>query len=101
MDVVNETKWSRRRNLEGVNLRLVALETAPYINKMVPLAGKPGEFEMEGGMFADVLFGLRVCTGCKEKKDPLPNKLTPFYIIFTTIFKNLIVTMNSQLAPNN
>ena len=73
MDVVTETKWSRRRNLEGVNLRLVALETAPYINRMIPLAGKPGEFEMEGGMFADVLFGLRVCTGHKERNGPLLN----------------------------
>ena len=72
--------------MEGVNLRLVALETAPYINKMVPLAGKPGEFEMEGGMFADVLFGLRVSTGCKEKNAPPP--LQPIYPLFHYFHNN-------------
>ena len=51
-------KWVRRRDLQGVSLKTVALVDAPYIKTMTPVEGQPGFFHMDG-MFADVYFCLQ------------------------------------------
>ena len=51
-------KWARRRNLQGVLLKTVALESVPYITAMTPVQGQPGFFHMDG-MFAEVYFSLQ------------------------------------------
>ena len=51
-------KWARRRDLQGVLLKTVALESVPYITVMAPIPGQPGFFHMDG-MFAEVYFSLQ------------------------------------------
>ena len=51
-------KWSRRRNLQGVLLKVTTLESYPYISSMIPVQGKPGFYQMNG-MFAEVFFALQ------------------------------------------
>ena len=51
-------KWDRRRDLQGVVMRIAALESVPYITSMTPVQGQPGYFQMEG-MFAEVFFALQ------------------------------------------
>ena len=51
-------KWDRRRDLQGVVMRIAALESVPYITSMKPVQDQPGYFQMEG-MFAEVFFALQ------------------------------------------
>ena len=51
-------KWERRRDLQGVVMRIAALESVPYITAMIPIQGQPGYFQMEG-MNAEVFFALQ------------------------------------------
>ena len=58
--VVNEQKWRRRQDLEGVHFKIVTLPIFPYVNQMTPIPGKLNEFEMEGGLYAEIFHGLQV-----------------------------------------
>ena len=51
-------KWERRKDLQGVVMRIAALESVPYITSMIPIQGQPGYFQMEG-MNAEVFFALQ------------------------------------------
>ena len=51
-------KWVRRRDLQGVAMKIVGLAYVPYITSMTPIEEQPGFFQMEG-MSADIIFELQ------------------------------------------
>lgn len=58
LNMVEDEKWDRRRNLTGVVFRVATLESKPYITSLTPIKNKNGFFEMRG-MFAEVFFALQ------------------------------------------
>ena len=51
-------KWNRRKDLQGVVMKIAGLESMPYITSMTPVRGQPGFFKMEG-LCAEVVFALQ------------------------------------------
>ena len=59
ISVADEVKWNRRKNLEGLSLRLVCMPFSIYTISMNPINSAGDEFDMNG-MFADFWFNLQV-----------------------------------------
>ena len=57
--VFDEVKWNRRKNLDGLSLRLVCAPFSIYTISMNPINSAGDEFDMNG-MFADFWFNLQV-----------------------------------------
>ena len=51
-------KWIRRKDMQGAKLKAVNIVYPPYVNEMIP-TGSPGEFTMNGGMYADLFSALQ------------------------------------------
>ena len=56
--LVPETKWVRRKDLEGINLKITTLKEPPYITKLIPIIGGGDEYEFEG-LIADFFHNLQ------------------------------------------
>ena len=57
--IIDEVKWNRRKNLEGLSLRIVCMPFSIYTISMNPINSAGDEFDMNG-MFADFWFNLQV-----------------------------------------
>ena len=58
LSLVPHTKWVRRRDLEGINLRTLTLKYAPYITELKPINEAEDEYEFEG-LAADFFYNLQ------------------------------------------
>ena len=58
LSLVPYTKWVRRRDLEGINLRTLTLKYAPYITELIPINEAGDEYEFEG-LAADFFYNLQ------------------------------------------
>ena len=58
LSLVPQTKWVRRRDLEGINLRTLTLKYAPYITELIPINEAGDEYEFEG-LAADFFYNLQ------------------------------------------
>ena len=58
LSLVPNTKWVRRRDLEGINLRTLTLKYAPYITELIPINKAGDEYEFEG-LAADFFYNLQ------------------------------------------
>ena len=60
MDLVNEmNKWMRRKNLQGMNFRILSVDT-PGIMSLEPISGSSDTYTMNG-LLGEIWFNLQVC----------------------------------------
>ena len=57
--IADKVKWNRRKNLDGLSLRIVCMPFSIYTISMNPINSAGDEFDMNG-MFADFWFNLQV-----------------------------------------
>ena len=59
LNILQNNKWVRRKDLNGVKFKCNSMEGPPYIQKLIPKSNTTGEYLMEG-FFADVFATLQV-----------------------------------------
>ena len=60
MDLVNEmNKWMRRKNLQGINFRILSVDT-PGISSLELISGSSDTYTMNG-LLGEIWFNLQVC----------------------------------------
>ena len=61
MDLVNEmNKWMRRKNLQGINFRILSVDT-PGISSLEPISGSSDTYTMDECLLGEIWFNLQVC----------------------------------------
>ena len=58
LSLVPETKWVRRKDLEGINLRALTLKYPPYVTRLTPINEAGDEYKFEG-LVADFFHNLQ------------------------------------------
>ena len=59
LDLVSEMKWMRRKNLQGINFRILSVFT-PGISSLEPISGSSDTFTMDDCLLGDIWFNLQV-----------------------------------------